>query len=134
MQIVWMVIATVFVAGMIFFVTDSLTVTSIASAFTGVIGLFLGIDIMNMIRKTRELPAGVYKEINKHRYILALCLFGLLLIETFFISAKYDREMNSLYLCFGVGFIIVIGGLIGGIEGNKIVTGIPEPETKEEGA
>jgi hypothetical protein len=123
MQIVWLVLATVFVAGMIFFVTDSLAVTSISSAFTGVIGIFLGIDIMNMIHRTKELPPGTYKEMNKHRYIIALCVFGSLLAEAFFISGKFGREMNSLYLCFGVGFIIVIGGLVGGIEGNKIVTG-----------
>jgi len=46
-----------------------------------------------------------------------------LLIEAFVISGLYGREMNSLYCCFGVGFIIVIGGLISGIEGNKIATG-----------
>jgi hypothetical protein len=41
--------------------------------------------------------------------------------------------MNSLYLCFGVGFVVVIGGLVSGIEGNKIVTGpIPDAEVTGE--
>jgi hypothetical protein len=76
-----------------------------------------------MIRKTKELAPGDYKAINMHRYVIALCVFGLLLAEAFVISALYGREMNALYLCYGVGFVIVIGGLISGIEGNKIVTG-----------
>jgi hypothetical protein len=124
-----LVLATVFVAGIVFFVTDSLTVTTIAGAFTGVLGIFLGVDIMTMIHKTRELPPGYYKRMNQHRYIIALCIFGALLCEAFVLSLLYGREMNSLYLCFGVGFVVVIGGLIGGIEGNKIVTGaVPEKE------
>jgi hypothetical protein len=69
------------------------------------------------------LPPGLYKNINAHRYVISLCVFAVLLAEAFVISALFKREMNSLYLCFGVGFIIVIGGLISGIEGNKIVTG-----------
>jgi hypothetical protein len=128
-QIFWLVLATIFVAGIVWFVADSLTVTAIAGAFTGVLGIFLGIDILTMLHKTKELPPGLYKEMNQHRYIIALCVFGALLGEAFVISALYEREMNSLYLCFGVGFVIVIGGLVSGIEGNKIVTG-KEPETE----
>jgi peptidoglycan/LPS O-acetylase OafA/YrhL len=127
-QIFWLVLATIFVAGIVWFVADSLTVTAIAGAFTGVLGIFLDIDILTMLHKTKELPPGLYKEMNQHRYIIALCVFGALLAEAFIISALYEREMNSLYLCFGVGFVIVIGGLVSGIEGNKIVTG-KEPET-----
>jgi glucan phosphoethanolaminetransferase (alkaline phosphatase superfamily) len=106
----------------VWFVTDSLTVTAISGAFTGVLGIFLGLDIMTMIHKTKELRAGQYKKVNTHRYIISLCVFAALLAEAFVISAKYQREMNSLYLCFGVGFIIVIGGLISGIEANKVAT------------
>jgi len=121
-QILWLVLATLFVAGIVWFVRDSLTVTAISSAFTGVLGIFLGVDIMTMIHKTRELAPGCYKEMNMHRYVLSLFIFAGLLVEAFVISGLYKREMNSLYLCFGVGFLIVIGGLISGIEGNKIAT------------
>jgi hypothetical protein len=129
-QIWWLILATLFVAGIVWFVTDSLTVTTIAGTFTGVLGIFLGIDIMTMIHKTRELPPGLYKQMNQHRYIIALCVFGVLLGEAFVISALYGREMNSLYLCFGVGFVIVIGGLVSGIEGNKIATGMEQEGDK----
>ena len=132
LQIFWLVLAMIFVAGINFFVTDSLVVTSISAAFTGVIGLFLGVDILTMIHKTKELPPGIYKQINQHRYITVLFIFGLLLLEAFYISWRFGREMNSLYLCFGVGFIVVIGGLISGIEGNKMVTGPQDCEKNNE--
>jgi Na+/phosphate symporter len=121
-QILWLVLATLFVAGILWFVTDSLTVTAISGAFTGVLGIFLGVDIMTMIYKTKNLTPGNYKDMNMHRYVISLCIFAALLAEAFVISGLYSREMNSLYLCFGVGFLITIGGLISGIEGNKIAT------------
>jgi hypothetical protein len=121
-QVFWLILATVFVAGIIWFVTDSLAVTAISGAFTSVIGIFIGVDIVTMIHKTTKLKRGFYKDMNMHRYVLSLCVFAVLLAEAFVISALFEREMNSLYLCFGVGFIIVIGGLINGLECNKIAT------------
>jgi hypothetical protein len=59
---------------------------------------------------------------NFHRYVISLCIFAFLLAEAFVISAMFDREMNALYICFGVGFLIVAGGLISGIECNKMAT------------
>ncbi len=131
MQVFWLILATLFVAGIVWFVTDSLTVTSISGAFTGVLGVFLGVDILTMIHKTKGMSPGKYKNMNTHRYIISLCVFAILLTEAFIISGLYQREMNSLYLCFGVGFIVVIGGLISGIEGNKIATGEKADEEAE---
>ena len=121
-QVFWLILATLFVAGIIWFVSDSLTVTAISGTFTGILGIFLGVDILAMLHKTRELKPGFYKEMNMHRYVISLCVFTVLLTEAFIISGLFQREMNSLYLCFGVGFLITIGGLINGIECNKIAT------------
>ena len=121
-QVIWLCLATLFVAGIVWFVTDPLAVAAISGAFTAVVGIFLGVDIAAMIHKTRGLSAGDYKGMNTHRYAISLCIFAALLAEAFAISCIYGREMNSLYLCFGVGFLIVIGGLISGIECNKIAT------------
>ena len=122
LQIFWLMLATAFVAGIIWFVGDALTVAAIAGSFTGVVGIFLGLDILTMIHKTREMRAGLYKAMNVHRYVISLCVFAVLLTEAFVISATFGREMNQLYLCFGVGILIVIGGLVGGIEANKMAT------------
>jgi len=121
-QVFWLALAMLFVALIVWFVSDPLTVTAIAGAFTGVVGIFLGLDILTMIRKTERMKAGDYKEMNTHRYIISLCVFAALLVEAFYLSATTGRELNQLYLCFGVGVLIVIGGLVGGIEANKIAT------------
>jgi hypothetical protein len=121
-QILWLILATLFVAWIVWLVSDPATVIALSGTYTAVLGLFLGVDLATMIRKTQHLSPGELKEINMHRYITALCIFASLIIETFIVSSVFKREMNSVYLCFGVGFLIVIGGLISGIEANKIAT------------
>jgi hypothetical protein len=122
LQLFFLILATLFVAAIVRFVSDSITVTALSGTYTAVLGLFLGVDLATMIHKTQALSRGAYKEINMHRYVTALCVFSALIIETFIISSVFKRELNSLYLCFGVGFLIVAGGLISGIEANKIAT------------
>jgi len=106
---------------MIFFIKDTGSASAIAVTFTGIVGVFIGLDIALMIKKTASMPVG-YKEINTHRYIAGLVIFAALLTETFVISGLYQRNCDSLYTSFGMGFLIIIGGLIGGVEGNKIAT------------
>jgi len=127
-QMIWLILGTLFTGWMLYFVKDSSTVTGIAWAFTGIIGTFIGIDLAVMIKKTSEMPHGQFKEINKHRYVAALVIFSLLLIEAFLINAIQLRNVDGLYASFGMGFLIIIGGLIAGVEGNKMVTDKPEGE------
>jgi thiosulfate reductase cytochrome b subunit len=129
-QLLWLFLGYLFTAGMLFFVADSTVSVSLSITFTGIVGAFLGADIAAMIKKTAMLPPGSYKAINKHRYITSLTIFALLLIEAFILSSAYGRDCDALYASFGVGFLIVVGGLVAAVEGNKIVTG--EPETAKE--
>jgi len=120
-QMVWLIIGTLFTAGMLFFIKDSTTITGIAWTFTGIVGTFIGIDLAVMIKKTSEMTNGHFKEINKHRYITSLVIFALLLGEAFYLAST-GRNCDGLYASFGMGFLIIIGGLVAGVEGNKIVT------------
>ena len=121
-QMLYLILGTLFTAGMMYFVKDSSVVTGIAWCYTGIVGTFIGIDLAVMIKKTSELPHGQFKEINKHRYISSLIIFALLLAEAFIVNAVFDRNVDGLYASFGMGFLIIIGGLIAGVEGNKMVT------------
>jgi len=118
-QLAGLIVATIFTGCMIYFIQDTGSSAAIALTFTGIVGAFIGLDIALMIKKTSDMSVG-FKKINSHRYITALVMFALLLAETFFISGKFGRNCDSIYTSFGMGFLIVIGGLIGGVEGNKI--------------
>ena len=121
-QLLWLFLGYVFTAAMLFFVADSTVTVSLSITFTSIVGVFLGIDIAVMIKKTSALPEGHFKEINKTRYIISLIIFALLIAEAISLSAIFTRNCDSLYASFGMGFLIVIGGLVAGIEGNKMVT------------
>jgi hypothetical protein len=122
-QLFGLIVAAVFTGFMIFFIKDSGSASTLAATFTGIVGAFIGLDIAVMIKKTSVMPEGCYKAMNKHRYMAALIIFSALLIESFCISGLCGRNCDSLYTSFGLGFLLVIGGLISGLEGNKIVTG-----------
>ena len=122
-QIFCLILAAVFVAAFVWLVSDALAVTTVTGVFTCVMGIFLGTDIATMILKTKSMQKGDYKEINMHRYVIALFVFCFLLNEALVLAKKQGRDMNSLYLCHGVGVLVVLGGLISGIEGNKAATG-----------
>lgn len=126
-QLFWLIISTLFTAAMIFFIKDSGATSALAVTFTTIVGIFIGLDIAVMIKKTSAMSNGDFKSINKHRYIAAFIIFSLLLLESFIISGLQNRNCDSLYTSFGMGFLIVIGGLVSGIEGNKIVTNPQEP-------
>ena len=129
-QLIGLIFATIFTGFMIFFIKDSGTASAIAVTFTGIVGVFIGLDIALMIKKTASMPEG-FKEINTHRYIAGLVIFAALLVETFVISALYQRNCDSLYTSFGMGFLVVIGGLIAGVEGNKIAESHEQTEAEK---
>ena len=126
-QLIWLIVSTLFTGFMIYFVKDSGTVSALAATFTGIVGIFIGLDIAVMIKKTSAMQGGDFKRMNKQRYIAAFIIFAVLLIEAFFISSFFGRNCDSLYTSFGLGFLFVIGGIINGIEGNKIVTNEEPP-------
>jgi hypothetical protein len=131
-QLLWLFLGYLFTAGMLFFVADSTVSVSLSITFTSIVGAFLGVDIAAMIKKTAMLPPGSYKAINKHRYIISLVIFALLIVEAFILSYTRGRDCDALYASFGVGFLIVVGGLVAAVEGNKIVTGQAQnPETPQ---
>jgi len=67
-QLIGLIFATIFTGFMIFFIKDSGSASAIAVTFTGIVGIFIGLDIALMIKKTASMPEG-FKEINTHRYI-----------------------------------------------------------------
>jgi Na+/phosphate symporter len=60
-QLSGLIIATVFTGFMIFFVKDSGSASALAATFTGIVGIFIGLDIAVMIKK----PAPCRRAVSK---------------------------------------------------------------------
>ncbi|WP_020613131.1 hypothetical protein [Sediminispirochaeta bajacaliforniensis] len=121
-QMLWVAIAFIAMCGFILFVESGSVLTAVSLGFVFIIGSFLGVDLVKMIKDTSSLPDGKYQDIRKSRYILALIFFALLCIEAFIISKVYDRNLDGVYGSIGVGFMIVVSLFVSGIEANKIAT------------
>ncbi len=101
---------------------------TVSVSFTTVLGLYLGLDIAAMIAKTSSLEKGSFEKLNVYKYIISMVCLIVLLILCLIVKKRAD--VNTAMTSFIVSTMIVIGCVIGGLEGNKIATGTSE--TKEE--
>lgn len=90
----------------------------VSAAYISVLGIYLGLDLAAMISSTSELPKGEYKKLSIHKYILSSVAL-VIQVAMCFIS---DAEMQEAKTALISASMIILGCLIGGLEGNKIAT------------
>ena len=115
-----MFLAFLIVGAVLLILNDVGVIDSMAASFTAILGVFLGVDIVAMIGKSAKLPKGEFKKAHIYRYIIAVIMMLVL-----FAIALYRKEADNLGIsmaagAFGSGSILIIGLLMGGLEGNKI--------------
>ena len=92
---------------------------TLSVTFVTVLGIYLGMDVASMIATTSRLPNGEYKEMKKHKYILSGICLAILIIITLL---SWEDSLQTALTSFLSSCMVVIGCLIGGLEGNKIAT------------
>lgn len=115
------IVASAVMALTMLFIPQSSGTVSIA--YTSVLGIYLSLDIAAMISRTTMLKKGDYEAMNVYKYILAsICLCILICISLYMKSKGID--LNSSITSFMASAMIILGCVIGGLEGNKIATDI----------
>lgn len=95
---------------------------SVSITYTTVVGIYLGLDIAAMITKTSTLKKGNFESLNVYKYVLcSVCLSVLTIVA---LIVKDESDVTTAITSFITSAMIVIGCIIGGLEGNKIATGI----------
>lgn len=93
---------------------------AVSVSYIAVLGIYLGLDVAGMIAKTAEMPKGEYKSLSIHKYVIsALCLAVNIAIS---VSLRGRADMSTALTSFISAVMIVIGCVLGGLEGNKIAT------------
>jgi glucan phosphoethanolaminetransferase (alkaline phosphatase superfamily) len=92
---------------------------TLSISFITVLGIYLGTDVASMIATTSRLPDGEYKEIKKHKYVLSGICLSILIVITLVL---WEEALQTALTSFLSSCMVVIGCLIGGLEGNKIAT------------
>lgn len=102
---------------------------NVSVSYITVLGIYLGLDIAGMITKTANMNKGEYKSLNVHKYVISsVCLVVNIIIATF---VKGKTDVSVALTSFISAAMIIIGCIIGGLEGNKIATNFGKEENKE---
>lgn len=80
---------------------------------------YLGLDVWNMIDKTRTLPKDEYKSIKVNRYVICSFFYILLVVCGYIETAKTGVNLDTLFSVLLSAVFAMVAILIGGLEGNK---------------
>lgn len=129
LKIILYVIATVVMAGTeIIYPSIS---GSVSVFYVSILSSFLGLDIWDMIKKTSLLPPGDFKEMKIHRYVICAISYAVLVFIGYVASKTTGADFTEMNRTFVAAVFILIGLLIGGLEGNKIATGTTSASSEE---
>lgn len=117
---IYLIIVTAIMATVLFLINAEEVIGPISISYIVAVGGYLSIDLASMIKQTTLKPPGDFKSMRKYRYILAVFFMCFL-----FVVASW-KEFETAMASFGSGSIIILGFLMGGLQGNKIVTGIKD--------
>lgn len=121
------ILASAVMGACLWFVPEASGAVSVV--YITALSVYLGLDIAGMIAKTAALPKGKYKSFNIHKYVVAaFCL--LVLIGTCTAARHFENppDISTAMTSFLSAVMILFTCILGGLEGNKIATGVPMKE------
>lgn len=122
------VVATFVMAGILVFCPE--ISDDVCIFYVSILTTYLGLDVWSMIKTTSLMPPGKYKDMKMWRYALCASSYVILIGIAYAQSIRLEIDLTSFYSVMTSAIFILIGLLIGGLEGNKIATKIPEEKTE----
>ena len=113
-------VPTIFMGLTIFFVPEIADTTSVF--YVGLIGVFLGVDMVAMVKKTKEMEAGQFQVVHIWRYVIVVLSLAALLAVAF-VQYKSSKAMVVTIGSFAAAVYLISGILLAGLDGNKMATG-----------
>lgn len=90
---------------------------TISVTYLSVLGMYLGIDIADTIVKSSQMSKGKYKPLHKHKFVISFICLVILIVCCLYVDANI---VSTALTTFISSILIIIGLIIGGLEGNKI--------------
>ena len=122
------IIATAIMAGVIIVSPD--VANNVVFFYVSILTTYLGIDVYSMIKTTSLMPQGEYKKIKIWRYVLCSLSYAAIIILGYVKSMKCDCDFATMNSILISALFILIGILIGGLEGNKVATKMGEKKNE----
>lgn len=121
------ILASVVMALCLLFIPESSGTVSIS--YITVLGLYLGLDIAGMITKTSQMSKGEYQALNVHKYVIST--IGLTVNIIIAIAMHSSADITTALTSFVSAVMIILGCIIGGLEGNRIASSVGEEKDTE---
>lgn len=121
-QMVLVIFAAAAAAAAIMLLSGASVVGGAVTGFVMALSAFLSVDLAKTVVRTAAKPAGDYENFNKGRYYFGLALVAILFVLTL-LRASEGIQIETAQTSLITAFMIIIGLLISGIQGNKIATG-----------
>lgn len=121
------ILASVVMALCLLFIPESSGTVSIS--YITVLGLYLGLDIAGMITKTSQMSKGEYQTLNVHKYVIST--IGLTVNIIIAIAMHGSADITTALTSFVSAVMIILGCIIGGLEGNRIASSVGEEKDTE---
>lgn len=112
-------IPSIFMGAIILLIPEIADTASIF--YVALIGVFLGVDLVAMIKETKSMPKGMYDKLKLWRYVTVV-LFLFALTGLAFYQYKITGELKITLGSFSASVFIVAGLVLAGLDGNKIAT------------
>lgn len=114
------VIPSVFMFLILLFVPEIADPVSVF--YVALVGTFVGMDLLAMIQRTKELPVGEFDTLKVWRYALSfLCICALLVVA--FYQYKLGADVKLTLTSLAASVLILAGMVIAGLDGNRMATG-----------
>lgn len=122
LKVFLILIISLVMGALLYFLGEASVIDSIALSYFVVIESFLGQDLRGMIKESRAMKKGDYKDIHLYRYITVSVIFLVLEILAIYVYKVLDVNVLVSMSLFGGGFIITIGMILSGLQENKIAS------------
>ena len=121
-QVFLILFASVLMGALMIVLKESSVIDLVAPGYFIVINGFLGFDLLIMIKETKKLPGVEFQPIHWYRYIISFFCMGGLAIISIYLRQEYEVQSLIAISSFCLGVFFIIGMILGGIKGNKLVS------------
>lgn len=117
--------ALLFIVPAIFMLLTMLVIPEIADLtspfFVALMGVFLGVDMVAMIKRTKEMQPGEFQKMKVWR-VVVVTVSLVVLLATAFIQYKSSKIMVVTVTSFAAAVYLLAGIILAGLDANRIAT------------
>jgi len=121
-QLMLVILAFILTVACVLLIDSTTVIGAMAGSFLATVGAFTALDLKAIVKTTKSMPTGKYKEANKFKYYIGIILLTLLFGLTLYKQSITGLNLELSYGLLGPGTVGIITIIISGMKLNKSAT------------